>query len=291
MAAKATPVLKTAFLKAAGARELKKQEANANAVIGGFAQTIEAGFQAEVGYIVSELQKNKTLTYQLAGLMKNDSLVALLDGRLSTSDAASSQGVASSVVKKLRASATKFKHLKQTPAVIDELLIALKPTLFNTDNVKPMDLDKKLGYVCLCLAVTPSTHLPHKYFPDLIEVQKFKAACSQRFGSEMAQRLQGKTLRQLDAGFYPLQSNGAISCIFAADDDTDSWQSFGAGATVTVVDPFDIDTAISVVQNGRKWNWPDLKSSFEESHIVFPVVFLLFTPMSEFKMLTHLLKN
>ena len=95
--------------------EAKKAEKEADQVVAAFSQALDSAFEAEVEYIVGELRKNRDLTHCLSGMLKADTLQALLDGRLRAEKLANSSGAqpASSqkAVTKLRSAAVRFEHL------------------------------------------------------------------------------------------------------------------------------------------------------------------------------------
>ena len=62
--------------------EAKKAEKEADQVVAAFSQALDSAFEAEVGHIVGELRKTRHPTHCLSGMLKADTLQALLDGRL-----------------------------------------------------------------------------------------------------------------------------------------------------------------------------------------------------------------
>ena len=253
-------------------RSLENSEESANQVIHGFAQTIDASFQAEIQYIVGELQKNKGLTYTLSGLLKNDSLVALLDGRL----AANSQSPASSQkpeqVRKLRNTARVFKHILQSAGVCDAILRKLLPSVFvDARDLKQLTDDLKIAVLCMLLVVKPTTPLPLRYYKDLVEVDKFIAACSQRFDDVMKSALGVATMEKVMKGYYEASGDGDVETIFKTTEGRNvKIQCGGDGGRV--LDPFDLETGLESDVVGRKMVFKDLKASFEAEGVAFPVV-------------------
>ena len=59
--------------------EAKKAEKEADQVVAAFSQALDSAFEAEVEYIVGELRQNRALTHGLSGMLKADTLQALLD--------------------------------------------------------------------------------------------------------------------------------------------------------------------------------------------------------------------
>jgi hypothetical protein len=257
-------------------RQVEKQNAAAEAVVGSFSQAIDASFQAEIAYIVAELQKNKSLTYTLSGLLKNDSLVALLDGRLQRTDFAASASK-KKVERQLRSTARKFKNVLDSKGVVDIVLEKLLPEVFTKEAMFDMNDGEKLNYMCLLLAVNRETHLPHKYYPELVEVDKFVAACSQRFAA-CSQRLKDskKTLEELKNGYYKVDQRkddyDLVTCLLDTRvGDDKSVQKFPFRSDVQILHPFDMDTEIEMTGDLGKVTFKDLKASFANDEVEFPV--------------------
>ena len=102
--------------------EAKKAEKEADQVVAAFRQALDSAFEAEVEYIVGELRKNRDLTHCLSGMLKADTLQALLDGRLRAEQLANSSGAQPDTsargVTKLRTATFRFEHLKTQPTVV-----------------------------------------------------------------------------------------------------------------------------------------------------------------------------
>jgi hypothetical protein len=253
-------------------RSQKKQDADTNSVISSFARTIDESFQAEVEYITGELKKNRSLTYTLSGLLKNDGLIALLDGRLVGSQSAASSPKANSK-RRLKAGATKFKHLVDVKGIIGEVLKRLLPKVFTDEVLEGIDPNESFGIFCMALAVTPTTSLPHKYYPDLVDIDSLISACSQRYEQVMKAVLDNKDLDEMKGGFYGAQpdessQSNTVQCILCTH-----IESFKDADSVTILEPFDMDSGIEVKsKDGRKLVFNDLKDAFQSDHgVVFPV--------------------
>ena len=114
--------------------EAKKAEKEAGQVVAAFSQALDSAFEAEVEYIVGELRKNRDLAHCLGGMLKADTLQALLDGRLRAEELANSSGTQPAshqkAVTKLRSAAVRFEHLNLQPAVVLRLLRKILPGHF-----------------------------------------------------------------------------------------------------------------------------------------------------------------
>ena len=111
--------------------EAKKAEKEADQVVAAFSQALDSAFEAEIENIVVELRKNRDLTHCLSGMLKADTLQALLDGRLRAEQLANSSGAEPDTSArgntKLRSATFRFEHLKTQPTVVFRLLRKILP--------------------------------------------------------------------------------------------------------------------------------------------------------------------
>ena len=115
--------------------EANNAEKEADQVVAAFSQALDSAFEAEVEYIVGELRKNRDLAHCLSGMLKADTLQALLDGRLRAEQLANSSGAqpdtnARGGITKLRSATIRFEHLKTQPTVVLRLLRKILPEHF-----------------------------------------------------------------------------------------------------------------------------------------------------------------
>ena len=116
--------------------EAKNAEKEADQVVAAFSQALDIAFEAEVEYIVGELHQNRALTHCLSGMLKADTLQALLDGRLREGQLATSSGAQPDAnargpgITKLRSASSRFEHLKTQPTVVLRLLRKILPEHF-----------------------------------------------------------------------------------------------------------------------------------------------------------------
>ena len=92
-----------------GKRELKAQEAQADALIQSFGQAAQMAVEREFEFAVAALRGNANLLYALSGLIKDEGITALLDGRLTGER--KEADVDKLKQRKLRQSLKRFKHL------------------------------------------------------------------------------------------------------------------------------------------------------------------------------------
>ena len=151
--------------------------------------------------------------------MKNDVLVALLDGRLTT-DAAGDKPPTFGVQpegesgievrgrsKVLRTSMKKISHLKQMKFLLEDLLAHLEPFHFKDEQaLKQWDGADLLGVVCFALGVSERASLPHVHYKDCQTVRAFFSACSQRYEA-MGKPLLSMSREQILQGYYSVESN------------------------------------------------------------------------------------
>ena len=112
-----------------GAREAKTALNSAAAMAEVFRDAGELALERELNFVCEQLRKNEPLLYRLSGYLKDDSLVALLDGRMNATvgqeDGGSSRGkglkAASGV---LRQAWKKSEHIEGDTAFLISLLRA-----------------------------------------------------------------------------------------------------------------------------------------------------------------------
>ena len=113
-----------------GAKAERDAAKTTNLMLEGFAGAMDAALEAEIECVVQKFRQTPALLYSVAGLMKNDSLTALLDGRGHNIMKESANAPLPIKVVKLRRTARKWKHLKEQPAVATKILEALEPDWF-----------------------------------------------------------------------------------------------------------------------------------------------------------------
>ena len=134
--------------------DAKKAETAADQVIAAFSQALDTAFEAEIEYIVDALRKNRDLTHCLSGMLKADTLQALLDGRLRTAQGEAPSGAQPEKgrhITRLRTTTLRFEHLKSQPSVILRILRRLLPNHFpegaRVDRIA--SLAAMISYLCL----------------------------------------------------------------------------------------------------------------------------------------------
>ena len=109
--------------------EQKKVDKQVHSMSVAFSQAADEAFEAELGYVVAKLRSNRALTTTLSGLLKNDGLTALLDGRMHLDNditaASASCGAKPGAPGKIRSTSKKWAHLNLQPQVVDEVLKSL----------------------------------------------------------------------------------------------------------------------------------------------------------------------
>ena len=253
--------------------QLKKAEKNASEIVSSINQVIDEAFEAEIVYITGELRKNRPLTYTLAGVLKNDGLTALLDGRQQKESPATGQPRKGW---KLRATCKRFKGLVDTKGAMEKVLVTLRPDMFTDESTLVMGADEKMNYLCMLLGVSRETYVPCKWFPELMDVEKFVEACAQRYNKCLKHLLGSKNLEDLKKGYYQVSSDG-VTCLF--DLPTPKiFHKFSDSATgrTEVVDAFDMESEIIVTGdmtfgNGRDMIFKELKQAFQDEGVEFPV--------------------
>lgn len=239
-----------------------------------FSAALDEAFESELDYVIAALRQNRQLTYAISGLIKNDGLTALLDGRLDSGSQPESP-TKKSPVRKIRAACKRFKHFAQQPCLVDDVLQHLMPSRFTQTVLEPMEFKVKLNHMCFLLGVTDYDFLPTSWYNDLDNVGNFLKACGQRYETVMKKHVQDLDLPRLSQGyFYGSGPDGPLKCIFdeyIMDAREEAALALGLGGTVTVEQPQRLDTKV-IVENaaGQKYVIEDIKDQFESAGVKFP---------------------
>lgn len=116
-------------------------------LVSAFAGVSQLSVDQELAYVGEELRKNPQLLFAVSGLMKSQSLQALLDGRAMNlkeqQDEDAEELRRQAKLLKLRRSAVKWGHLKHQPAIVEGLLKVLAPAWFR-EGVAPLPFASRL---------------------------------------------------------------------------------------------------------------------------------------------------
>jgi hypothetical protein len=163
-----------------GKRAQKKLEASATSMISSFNTAANTATEAELEWISNTLRLNMTLMYRIAGMLKNDALISLLDGTLAVDDPGESElPPAKRPRVSLRASIKKFKHLSQAIGLPFAVLYHLEPSVFHTElDWGDCDL---IGILARAVGANRETDLPSKHFHGIECVPSLKQALKLRY--------------------------------------------------------------------------------------------------------------
>ncbi len=247
-----------------GKRQEKIMDKQAGIMVESFGQAQQEAAEVELAYVTQELRKNPAAMYTISSLLKNDNLVALLDGRLQGCPKATP-----SKVTNLRVAYKKFKHLTKTKGLIEKVLARIDPETFSYDVMRHWsDMAEKLGVMCMALGVSGTSTLPNQYYEDLSSQDAFLSACSQRYES-LGRLMAGRKLADMTKGWYDVENEHTVTC-FLSTGEARARQVFDENASIRILQPFEMTTTIEVTQYGRKYLCTDLKSGFEAAGVRFP---------------------
>ena len=156
--------------------------------------------------------------HRLSSLLKNNTLVALLDG---TADSAQSQPVAAENVAQLPAILKRFKHLGQQPKLVDKILAAIDGRKFTPAVLEDRHWEEgaKLGVIYMYLKQTAESDLPRVYILELKCERTFLSAASQ-----LSQQCRASVLMPVDAlkkGFYRVKGCKVEWALHIDDDESE----------------------------------------------------------------------
>ena len=205
---------------------------------------------------------------RLSSLLKQDTLVALLDG---TSAAAQSQTVPVEKAAMIPASVKKFRHLIAHPKLVDKIMMVLDPLrFFQSELNSPLwKVETKLGVIYIYLKETPESVMPSVYVEELKNEKAFLAAVSQISKKNVvATKL---SVGDLKKGFYNVNGT-AVEWPWKGEGDDASERArvclSEMGKTIVVADPFDIDSvAVVTTATGRSVKSEPLRQLFESEGV------------------------
>ena len=155
-------------------REAKTALKSAGNMAEVFRDAGELALERELSFVCEELRKNEPLLYRLSGYLKDDSLVALLDGRMNATveqnNEALSRGKTQTkqITKVLRQAWKKWEHIEVVPAFLICLLRAAWGLEVNSDcpeclkiDGEPVDNKKLLGSFLMLMRQKSQWRMPH----------------------------------------------------------------------------------------------------------------------------------
>jgi hypothetical protein len=205
-------------------------------------------------------------------MIKKDTLVALLDGRLTASDVAAPSQEA--VQKKLPTHVKRFKHLSGYSKLLDKILLAMDPRKF-TETVLASEAFQrvdKLGVVYMGLKEGPDSELPRVYLQEMDSEGAFLSAISQRY-VEVEDNLRDIPVSKLKHGFYRVEG---VTIIWPWATDGEKPDVFPTvtfediGTEISIDEPFSIESDATVkMANGREMKTGPLNLLFEKEGVSF----------------------
>lgn len=245
----------------------KKFDANrkADSIADAFASVTNLALEAELKWLTEELRNDPSTFWTLSGFMRSGTLAPLLKGELVTSGASSDASGGDANRKKIRPTATKFKHLKTNNTLLMSILGRLEAKFLGMEpaQIEP-DVFTLLTY---CLGVSDDAVLPSQYLVDCAYVDKFVNACVARYRN-MGSKLADVTLAMLKDGSYHgyyTTDDKSVKCTVGEG----AVLSFAFAQSIEIDDEFNPEaTATIVINDSAPTMTVDLKSQFE-MHGVF----------------------
>ena len=134
----------------------------------------ELSLERELAFVCEQLRKNEPLLYRLSGYLKDDSLVALLDGRMNATVEQNNEVLSSETSKTkqftnvLRQAWKKWEHIEVAQAFLISLLRAAWGLEVNSVcpeclkiNEEPADNKKLLGSFLMLMRQKSQWRMPH----------------------------------------------------------------------------------------------------------------------------------
>ena len=211
-----------------GQRVNKKEEKRTDIVISAFQDAIGEASETAIQFVQRVLRDNQSLLFTLNGLLKDDALVALMDGRFERPPVSDSSGLSEEQQKELRAvraGVRTLTSLKVSEGLLDYLLLAIRPDFKHDTSVKmnvPAEGSKpacerfgldalspavKSEILAMLLRFRVSMHLPSHSFEDCGTWGRCKAAVRQHY-EQTAHSYRNLDLSKLQKGYYSITSDG-----------------------------------------------------------------------------------
>jgi hypothetical protein len=251
-------------------RRSTQAEKEADALIQGFKKATKEADKAELAFIRRELGNNPILAHRLHSLIQNDSLVAVLDGRLAMDTAEAQEGQPSRTKKEcLRARQKRFKHLNQTISVVKDILRKMEPTKYDSIvAAADGELNTYIDVMCFGLRVSGNALLPKEYFKDADNtMDEFIKICMKRY-VVLGMPLRDVAVPDIMKGYWRNDEN-VIRSIFCMGDATKvvdlTFASF-----VQLVNSFDINTRVQVTQGDCTFGVEDLNETLVDLGVEIP---------------------
>ena len=264
----------------ASSKDLKKAEQEAKQMAAMFHSATEIGVERELEYITGELRKNLPMMYRLSGFLKDDTLCALLDGRMSSAESALSppaKKARQSVV--LRATWRKWTHVTEERSFVMRLYRAawgLEDSTACPPSLKVGDEEpgtpEVLGAVLLLLRKTFEDKMPQTAYTDLKSQDDLFAPVHERAVKTREDHYQTWQPRDYLNGFFAdLSDHGGVVCTLDTRPEGERAIFKIDGATDYVLeDCFDPETAVSFKINNKEMHADGLSAFFTENGISFP---------------------
>ena len=249
----------------------------------------ELALERELNFVCEELRKNEPLLYRLSGYLKDDSLVALLDGRMNATvgqeSAALSHGKGSKpTIGVLRQAWKKWEHIDGATAFLNCLLRAAWGLEVHSDcpeglkiDGKPADNKKLLGSFLMLMRQKSQWRMPHwTHEVGAVRMQEdLFAPCKQRAMETLTGFEPFQTWISTDflKGYYQvLDDNKGIACTLLPPDgpgETVIYKVDGA-SEYYVNNPYEPDSDYSFMLSGGRARMSGLSGYFLEKGVTFP---------------------
>jgi hypothetical protein len=237
-----------------------------------FSNATSEALDAKVDHVCNELAKNPALMHTIAGLMRKDTLVALLDGTLGDKDTQQPQTESVWSNRKMRSAITKFAHLGGVKGFVAESLCTIEPNHFKRESFEAeWSNEDIIGILCFALRVRRDSALPTKSH-EVELLGDLVSAFSQRYAS-VGKPMENVSKNAILNGYY-LSQDLRILCSLAPppqEGEEPLHIEFSWADSLVLEDAFDADSAVSLHRGGRKMSFTALRSTFEQKGVNFRV--------------------
>ena len=242
----------------------KREDKVADEMTKAFALAADEALEAEVDYLRQMLMANPPLAQTLAGMLKRNVLVALLDGQLSSATSQNAEASASKKrrIRMIRTGSTKFKHLSNTANLPRDLLFEIVPALKEEqDEDTKSELERQaLNLVMMALKVGPETLLPSTYVQEADEVEKIFRMAKARYLA-VGEPFKDKSATSLLLGYYKNDATSASKLRCSLDGWRNAIEITNA-TQIVVENNFDLHSPAKVTIDGHVIHILDISTKF-----------------------------
>ena len=237
-----------------------KLEQEADNIVSVFNQAADSAAETQLEYVCGVFHQNLPLLYTISGMMKSDTLTALLDGRARGCGVQPEEPKVVKEGRPIRAAMKKFRQVSMQASLLDASLAILEPQIFTAEKCMALSDQEKTGLLCYAVRADLETRMPHFYF-DISTTVDLVAAFSQKYAAENYP-MRGKTIATMLQGFWIVEGTNVFSALDSKTGEDRTKAMYEGASQVTVREPWLLSTAAVVKYGEKEFTSMDLAATF-----------------------------